>query len=111
MFISLSRTYIQNFSNWNALFVVFFLSHSVAVVAWCGTQRVDPQMVHFELFYHLVRRSQEPGARSQFNPQTIFVHFRQLEKIHILGVHLRAIIIPVPFHSKAFVLLQKIDMS
>ena len=65
MFISLSRTYIQNFSNWNALFVLFFLSHSVAVVAWCGTQRVDPQMVHFELFYHLVRRSQEPGARSQ----------------------------------------------
>ena len=89
----------------------FFLSHSVAVVAWCGTQRVDPQMVHFELFYHLVRRSQEPGASSQFNPQTIFVHFRQLEKIHILGVHLRTIIIPVPFHSKAFVLLQKIDMS
>ena len=36
---------------------VFFLSHSVAVAAWYGTRRVDPQMIHFELFYHLVRRS------------------------------------------------------
>ena len=52
---------------------VFFLSHSVAVAVWCGTRRVDPQMIHFELFYHLVRRS-------QVNPQTIFVYFRQLQK-------------------------------
>ena len=36
----------------------FFLSHSVAVAAWYGTRRVDPQMIHFELFYHLVHRSQ-----------------------------------------------------
>ena len=27
-----------------------FLSHSVAVAAWNGIQRVDPQMIHFELF-------------------------------------------------------------
>ena len=53
MFISLSSTFIQNFSNWHALFV--FLSHSVAVAAWNGIQRVDPQMIHFELYYHLVR--------------------------------------------------------
>ena len=33
---------------------------------WIGIQRVDPQMIHFELFYHLVRRI-------QFNPQTKFV--------------------------------------
>ena len=64
MFISLSSTFIQNFSNWHALFV--FLSHPVAVAAWSGILRVDPQMIHFELFYHLVRWS-------QFNPQTIFV--------------------------------------
>ena len=64
MFISLSSTCIENFSNWHALFV--FLSHSVAVVARTGIQRVDPQMIHFELFYHLVRRI-------QFNPQTKFV--------------------------------------
>ena len=44
----------------------FFFSHSVAVAAWCGTRRVDPQMIHFELFY-------QPVRRSQFNPQTIFV--------------------------------------
>ena len=73
MFISLSRTYIQNFSNWHALFV--FLSHSVAVAAWCGTRHVDQQMTHFELFFHLVRRS-------QLNPQTILVHFRQLKKTY-----------------------------
>ena len=29
---------------------LFFLSHSVAVVAWCEIQRVDPRMIHFELF-------------------------------------------------------------
>ena len=80
-----------------------FLSLSIAVAASSGIQRVDPQMIHLELFYHLVRRS-------QFNPQTIFVHFRQLKK-KILGIHLRKIIIPVPFYSKAFVLLQKIEMS
>ena len=60
----------SDFSNWHALFVVvvvvFFKSHSVAVATWSGIQRVDPQMIHFELFYHLVRSS-------QFNPQAIFV--------------------------------------
>ena len=101
MFISLSTTCIQNFSNWHALFI--FLSHSVAVVAWCGTRRVDPQMIHFELFCHPVRRS-------QFNPQTIFVQFRQLKK-YILGIHPEKIIIPAPFHSKAFVLLYKFETS
>ena len=64
MFISLLSTCIQNFSYWHALFV--FESHSVAVAAWSGIQLVDPQMIHFELFYHLVRKG-------QFNPQTIFV--------------------------------------
>ena len=82
---------------------LFFLSHSVAVAAWCGTRRVDPQMIHFELFYHLVRRS-------QFNPQTMSFKFRQL-KIYILGIHPKKIIIPAPFHSKAFVLLYKFETS
>ena len=59
MFISLSRTYIQNFSNWHALFV--FLSHSVAVAAWCGTRHVDQQMTHFELFL-------SPGAQEPAEP-------------------------------------------
>ena len=64
MFISLSSTFIQNFSNGHALFI--FLSHSVAVVEWSGIQRVDLQMIHFEVFC-------QPVGRSQFNPQTIFV--------------------------------------
>ena len=101
MFISLLSTCIQNFSNWHALFV--FLSHSVAVAVWSGIQRVDPQMIHFEHFYHLVRRI-------QFNPQTTFVYFRQLKK-YILGIHPKKIIILAPFHSKAFVLLYKFETS
>ena len=64
-----------------------FLSHSVAVAAWSGIQCLDPQMTHFELFYHLV-------LTSQFSPQTIFVWFRQLKKIYILGIHPKKIIIP-----------------
>ena len=98
-------SYVQNF---RALFVfvfVFFLSHSVAVAAWCGTRRVDPQMIHFELFYHLVHRS-------QLNPkQYLFTFGSWKKKIYILGIHLRKIITPVPFYSKAFVLPQKFDTS
>ena len=52
-----------------------FLSHSVAVAAWSGIQLVDPQMIHFELFY-------QPVRKGQFNPQTIIVYFRKLEKIY-----------------------------
>ena len=63
MFISVSSTCVQNFSNWHALFVFFITFCSRCVLKW---DTVDPQMIHLELFYHLVRRS-------QFNPQTIFV--------------------------------------
>ena len=71
MFITLSGECIQNLSNWHALFVLFcfvlffFLSHSVAVAAWSGIQRVDPQMIYFELFL-----SSEPVQPRP--PQTIF---------------------------------------
>ena len=74
MFTSPSSTCIQDFSNWHALFV--FLSHSVAAAVLIGIQGVDPQMIHFELFYLLVRRI-------QLNPQTKFVEFRQLKKIYV----------------------------
>ena len=77
----------------------FFLSHSVAFAAWSGIQRVDPQMIHFELFYHLV-------DSSQFNPQTIFIF-----KKYILGIHPKKIIIPCPFHSKASLRLYKFETS
>ena len=99
MFISLSRICIQNFSNQHTL--VFFLSHSVAIAAWSGIQRLDPQMIPFELFYHLVRTS-------QFSPQTIFVWFRQLKNIYIGHSSKKD---NHPFHSKAFVLLYKFETS
>ena len=99
MFISLSRICIQNFSNQHTL--VFFLSHSVAIAVWSGIQRLDPQMIPFELFYHLVRTS-------QFSPQTIFVWFRQLKNIYIGHSSKKD---NHPFHSKAFVLLYKFETS
>ena len=102
MFISLSSTCIQNFSNWHALFV-FFLSHCVAVVAWSGVQRVDPQMIPFEVFYQLVHRS-------QFNPQTIFVLFRQQNKKYFRHSSKKDDHCG-PFHSNAFVLLYKSETS
>ena len=81
MFISLSNTCIQNFSNWHALFFFFFFfNHCLSDVLNQKTSLsvlphdcVDPQMIHFELFYHLVRRS-------QFNPQTIFVSLGSWKK-------------------------------
>ena len=79
----------------------FFLSHSVAIAAWSGIQRLDPQMIPFELFYHLVRTS-------QFSPQTIFVWFRQLKNIYIGHSSKKD---NHPFHSKAFVLLYKFETS
>ena len=85
-------------------FVLFFLSHSVAVAAWYGTRRVDPQMIHFELFYHLVHRS-------QLNPKQCLFTFGSWKKKNILDSHLRKIITPVPFYSKAFVLPQKFERS
>ena len=48
MFISLRSRCFQNFSDWHTLFD--FLSHSVAVAAWSGIQRVDSQMIHLSFF-------------------------------------------------------------
>ena len=105
MFISLLSTCILNFSNWHALFVFLFLFyHILQPLRHEVGLRVDPQMIHFELFYHLLRRS-------QCRPQTIFVQFRQLNKIYILGIHPKKRIIPAPFHSKAFELLYKLETS
>ena len=47
------------YSEFQELACLFIFAQSVAVAAWS-------QMIHFEVFYHLVRNS-------QFNPQTIFV--------------------------------------
>ena len=59
-------------------FFFFFFSHSVAVAAWCGTRRVDPQMIHFELFYHL-------GHRSQLNPKQYLFTFGSWKKKKYFG--------------------------
>ena len=86
------------------LLLLFSLSHSVAVAAWSGIHTAcRPQVTHFELFYHMLRRS-------QFSSQTMFLWFRQLEKIYILGIHPKKIIVPFD-HSKAFGLLYKFKTS
>ena len=104
--ISPSTTCIHNFSNCHALFV-FFLPHSVAVAAWSGIQRLDPTMIHFEFFfYQLVRSSQKPVQ----TPNNICLVYAA-EKNIFLGIHPEKIIIPAPFHSKAFVTLYKSEMS
>ena len=100
MFISLSRTCIQNFSNWHAL----FLSHFAAVEAWCGTQRVDPQMIHFQLFV-------SPDAQEPVQAPNNICLVYAAEKKNILGIDPKKIIIPALFHSKAFVLLYKFETS
>ena len=74
---------------------LIFLSDSVAIAAWSGIQRVDPQMIHFELFYHLVRRSQSTPKHY------LFILGRW--KKYILSIHPKKIRIPASFHSKAFV--------
>ena len=90
MFITLSGKCIQNLSNWHALFVlfcfVFFLSHSVAVAAWSGIQRVDPQMIYFELFL-----SSEP-VQPRPPPKQYLLSLVSLKYIIIyidLGIHLK----------------------
>ena len=101
MFISLSSTCVQNFSNWHALFV--FLSHSVAVAAWSGIQRVDPQMIHLSFFITWC-------AGSSSTPKQYLFSLGSWKK-YILGIHPKKIIILAPFHSEAFVLLYKFEKS
>ena len=104
MFISLSSACFENFSNGMPfLFFVFFyhilqpLRHEVGLC-------VDSQMIHFELFYHLLRM--QPVQP----PNNIYL-VQAAEKKYILGIHPKRIIIPAPFHSKAFVLLYKFETS
>ena len=91
--ISLPSTCIQNFRNWHARFD--FLSHSVAVAAWSGIQCVDPQMIHFQHFYHLLHRSQSTPKH--------YLFILGILKKYILGIYPEKIMIPASFHSKAFV--------
>ena len=95
MFIALLSTCIQNFSN--QLFPFAFLSHSVALGVWSGIQRVESQMIYFELFL-------SPGR------QEPLLHFDPTEQ-HTLSIHPTKIIIPAPIQSNAFVSLYKFETS
>ena len=83
MFIALSSTCIQNFRNQLSPFV--FLSHSVAVAAWSWIQRVEPQMIFFELF--LSPGTQEPLLH--FDPPPPEQHFVSSgsRKKYTLSIH------------------------
>ena len=105
MFIALLSTCIQNFSN--QLFPFAFLSHSVALGVWSGIQRVEPQMIYFELF--LSPGTQEPLLH--FDPTE--QHFFTLGswKKCTLSIHPKKINIPAPIQSNAFVSLYKFETS
>ena len=45
MFIALSSTYIQKFSNWHAPFVLYHKSHSETIAACSGIHCVESQMI------------------------------------------------------------------
>ena len=82
MFIALSSTYIQKIINWHAPFEFIsqksFWSH--CGVEWDTLHRATDDLDHFELFYHLVRRS-------LFNPQTMFFWLGSWKQKRILGIH------------------------
>ena len=66
----------------------FFLSHSVAVAAWSGIQRVDPQMIYFELF--LSSGAQEPVQPPPAKQYLLSLVSLKYIIIYIdLGIHLK----------------------
>ena len=81
----------------------FFSSHFVAVAAWSGIQRVDPQMIHLSFFITWC-------AGSSSTPKQYLFSLGSWKK-YILGIRPKKIIIPAPFHSKAFVILYKFETS
>ena len=101
MFISLLRTYFQNFSNWHALFVVvvvFFITFcSRCGMVWDTACR--PTDDPFWAFL-------SPGAQEPAETQTIFVHFRKLKKIYIYFGHSST-----KDNHPGFVLPQKFETS
>ena len=69
-FLSSIRTYIQKFSNRHPTFVFFlFVCLFFFFTTFCSRcgMEWDKSMIHFELFYHLVRmRNFDPQALSFF---------------------------------------------
>ena len=97
MFISLSRTYVQNFSNWHALFLFFITFCSRCGMVWDTACR--PTDDPFWAFL-------SPGAQEPAETQTIFVHFRKLKKIYIYFGHSST-----KDNHPGFVLPQKFETS
>ena len=102
MLISLSSTCIQNFSNWYALFVLFITFCSRCIMKWDTACR--PKDDPFLAFL-------SPGAQDPVQPPNKICLVQAAEKKNILGFHPKKIIIPAPFHSKAFVLLYNFKTS
>ena len=91
MFIFLSSTCLQNFSDWHALFV--FLLHSVAAAAWSGIM-FSPADDPFWAFL-------SPDAQQPVQPQTIFVWLGSWKK-YVLGIHPKKDNHPGPLPQQGF---------
>ena len=102
MLISLSSTCIQNFSNWYALFVLFITFCSRCVMKWDTACR--PTNDPFWTFL-------SPGAQDPVPRPKQYLFSLVSWKKFILVIHPKTIIIPAPFHSKAFVILYIFDSS
>ena len=91
MFIFLSSTCLQNFSDWHALFV--FLLHSVAAAAWSEIT-FSPADDPFWAFL-------SPDAQQPVQPQTIFVWLGSWKK-YVLGIHPKKDNHPGPLPQQGF---------
>ena len=108
-FIAPSTTCIQNFSNQHS--PLFFLSHSVAFGTWNRIERVEPQMIYFGLFHHLVRKSHS-SILAPAPQTTFFFSLGNWKKIYFKHSSKNwKIIITAPILSNAFVPLYKIETS
>ena len=86
---------------------LFFITFRKDVAAWSWISHValvEAQMIHSELFYHLVQKS-------LFDPQTIsFLRLRSWKQIYVY-VFWAFIQKRKPFHSEALVFLYKFETS
>ena len=107
-------SYFLRYNFWSKLYsyMKFLLLHQlhifrisvISIPPLSRIQHVEPQMMYFEIFYHLLRRS-------HFNAQTVFFWIRQLQKIYTLGIHSKKGNHLGPIYSNAFVPLFKFETS
>ena len=101
MFISLSSTCTQNFSNWHALFVFYHFLYALRHELGYNVYTHKWSILSFFITW---------CAGSSSTPKQNLFSLGSWKK-YILGIHPKKIIIPAPFHSKAFVLLYKFETS